>query len=333
MIDEIGNAPGEDVGNHTFSLRWYGCENFYNSCVMGRPEYSDDDGPMFTTIDQGFAELSNRLLHRTRNRELSLGISLGECRETFHFIAGAMSRIAKSYRLLKRGHIVRSLQTLTGMKSTKLRDIIQGASSAWLAYVYGLKPLVNDVSDMVRVLDKGLRTSEGLLSARVSFSVPVDASMSRTYDSGEHFTKRALGSVIFTGRLWYKIDNPTLYTLEQVGLINPAEVLWELIPFSFVVDWFVPVTNYLVNILPPQGVRFVDGYLYAKGRGKWIHNHFYPTFGSRRNLSLSAEVDTTFKVRRVLNGFPTYQVRVPDLSLSKDKVISALALLVQAARR
>jgi hypothetical protein len=30
-----------------------------------------------------------------------------------------------------------------------------------------------------------------------------------------------------------------------LGLINPAVVAWELVPFSFLVDWFIPVGKFL----------------------------------------------------------------------------------------
>jgi hypothetical protein len=34
-------------------------------------------------------------------------------------------------------------------------------------------------------------------------------------------------------------------TLNDAGVLNPASVYWETIPFSFVVDWFVDVGGYL----------------------------------------------------------------------------------------
>ncbi len=43
------------------------------------------------------------------------------------------------------------------------------------------------------------------------------------------------------------ISNPNLYLANNLGLANPAIVVWELIPFSFVVDWFVTVGQFLEN--------------------------------------------------------------------------------------
>jgi hypothetical protein len=34
-------------------------------------------------------------------------------------------------------------------------------------------------------------------------------------------------------------------TAAQLGLLNPENVAWELLPWSFVIDWFIPIGQYL----------------------------------------------------------------------------------------
>jgi len=34
------------------------------------------------------------------------------------------------------------------------------------------------------------------------------------------------------------IEDPNVFRLNQLGFVNPAVIAWELVPFSFVVDWF-----------------------------------------------------------------------------------------------
>jgi hypothetical protein len=34
----------------------------------------------------------------------------------------------------------------------------------------------------------------------------------------------------------------------QLGLTHPGSVLWERLPWSFVVDWFIPIGTYLSNL-------------------------------------------------------------------------------------
>jgi hypothetical protein len=43
-------------------------------------------------------------------------------------------------------------------------------------------------------------------------------------------------------------NNVATITLASLGITNPLLVAWELVPFSFVVDWFLPIGNYLESL-------------------------------------------------------------------------------------
>jgi len=62
-------------------------------------------------------------------------------------------------------------------------------------------------------------------------------------------------------KAWLEVEasNTTLMRLEQFGLANPAALAWELIPFSFVADWFVGVGDYLNAQTALLGLTVVDG--------------------------------------------------------------------------
>jgi hypothetical protein len=60
-------------------------------------------------------------------------------------------------------------------------------------------------------------------------------------------------------RLDYVLANPALASLAQAGITNPLEVAWELVPFSFVADWFFPVGAYLGSLDADFGWSFKGG--------------------------------------------------------------------------
>lgn len=62
----------------------------------------------------------------------------------------------------------------------------------------------------------------------------------------------------------FKINNPDLLLPAKVGLTNPLSVAWELIPFSFVVDWFLPIGKYLDALDVPLLYTFTDKILVNK---------------------------------------------------------------------
>jgi hypothetical protein len=55
-------------------------------------------------------------------------------------------------------------------------------------------------------------------------------------------------------KVWCELSSPHLSELQQLGLTNPALVAWELVPFSFVFDWFIQVGDWLTGLTALQGV-------------------------------------------------------------------------------
>jgi hypothetical protein len=279
-------------------------------------------------LSDHIGEVSNRLLSKVRNREIDLGVSLGEYRETASFVAGAMVKTAKSFRQLKQGNVSGALQTLTGKRNNRWADIPGAASNTWLAYSYGLKPLINDVSDAVKVLEKGLRDPARPVVVRASLVKPVSGFASNR----GYYHDSVKGSVCVSGKIEFWIENPALYTLEQVGFVNPLSVAWELVPFSFVVDWFAPVGDFLTNVIPPQGASFVGGCIAYHGEGTHVG---WTTIEEKQTPGWYTKMEQReiFKGRTPLTSFPRYSFKVPDLSLSRNQIASGMALLWQQLRK
>lgn len=270
------------------------------------------------------AIVTNRLLDKIRDQEIDLGVSLGEYRETAAFICGTMTKVFKSFRSFRRGNVSEALRTLTGRKNDAWRDIPGVASNAWLAYTYGLRPLVNDAYSAMKVLSKPDKAEVPIKTVRSSHRQEchlVTGYSTTTKDWVDY-------EINTSGQIQFVVTNPLIRTLDQLGLTNPLMVAWELVPFSFVVDWFLPVGKAIQGIVPPQGVRFVDGWVYHKARGKTIHTTFYQGKPPWNTRSESREFE---KRREILSAFPRYRVIVPDLSLSKTQIGSGLALLFQTS--
>lgn len=308
-----------------------GHDSFTGACYSGTLSTTTVriPGSIGYKLSDHIGEVSNGLLSKVRNREIDLGVSLGEYRETASFVAGAMVKTAKSYKQLKRGDVSGALQTLTGKRNNRWADIPGAASNTWLAYSYGLKPLVNDVSSAIKVLEKGLRDPSRPVVVRKSSTKSVHGSAEEL--SG-YYHDSISGSVRVSGKVEFWIENPVFYTLEQVGFVNPLSVAWELVPFSFVVDWFVPVGDFLTNVIPPQGVEFVSGCIAYCGTGTHVG---WTTIYERNTPGwyTSMEQREIFKERTPLTSFPRYSTKVPDLSLSKDQIASGMALLWQQLRK
>lgn len=91
----------------------------------------------------------------------------------------------------------------------------------------------------------------------------------RLSDSGNttvfDFTRRRRVSHAGHIRLDYLQSNgaPT-GAFSRLGITNPALIAWELLPWSFVADWFVPVGDYLSLLDATLGWDFQGGSFSAK---------------------------------------------------------------------
>jgi len=155
-------------------------------------------------------------------------------------------RLNRRYRhLLKRG------RWKLGKSKFQSPDFANFAAEKWLELQYGWIPLIGDMDTVMRLAIEGvLKTPKPLIQKRISTTKAV-----------------TLGNVLGQGtdtvdgnrRIGYDI---VLQLKDPVGLANYAfgvgsvvPAIWEAVPFSFVVDWFIPIGDWLKNISVPTGFR------------------------------------------------------------------------------
>lgn len=135
--------------------------------------------------------------------------------------------------------------------------------------------------------------------------------------------------------LRYAIDNRLHSFLGQTGFTNPVNLTWELLPYSFVVDWFLPIGPYLETLSAWGGLVFVDGF--QTDYGKRITSSSVNWSGS-----LPASPDTAeeaygsyfgqrVRLRRSrLTAFPTMKPPVLKNPFSVTHALNAIALMRSA---
>lgn len=191
-------------------------------------------------------------LHKNRAEFNSL-VTLAEGRDTVAMIGQTTSKLYSAYKSLRRGKFSDFATTLFPTDSSVVRSRLkrnwrrsrsknrkQFAEDAWLEYHYGWVPLLIDIDDGARYLANLLHDRRQLLTV----SGEGRKFFSETNDNGSVKTT-SFGSVRCKYCASYEISDPALFRASSAGLTNPASVVWELIPFSFVADWFVNVGGML----------------------------------------------------------------------------------------
>lgn len=120
--------------------------------------------------------------------------------------------------------------------------------------------------------------------------------------------------------------NPNAALLNRLGLINPATVVWDLIPWSFVVNMFLNVNDLVSSITDEVGYDVGN-----RSRTDTV-NTLTDVTAWRYNLAdnygwSSASVNRKYKVRSRVNDFaPSWQVKVPDLNWELAAIATSLVV-------
>lgn len=200
-----------------------------------------------------------KALSKLKGQQVNLAVAIGERAETAELLISTLSGLTQAARSLRKGNlrgVARGLG-LSKVHSPKGQTFPQ----KWLEYQYGWAPLYQDVFGAV----KELHQKDNEEPQRNSVSVHALMKNSKEdYRKGDynyargvsHYTKTDEGCFV---RLDYFLQNPFLQSLARLGITNPVEVAWELVPFSFVVDWFLPVGNYISAFDAALGFQFRGG--------------------------------------------------------------------------
>jgi hypothetical protein len=114
-------------------------------------------------------------------------------------------------------------------------------SDKWLEFQYGIMPIVFSIKDLI---DLNKRKHDIYSTTRQRFDIPIevtdpDGTSTHFYEVGA-----VSGSISLTGKSRY--SGEVLSNLLSGITINPFLTAWELVPYSFVVDWFVNVGDWLI---------------------------------------------------------------------------------------
>ena len=278
-----------------------------------------------------------KALNKLKDQDFHLGNFLAEADKTISMVESRARQIASAALAWRRRNprlwpLVRQWER--GRLPRHLWCKIPGS---WLELQYGWIPLMSDVWGAVHHLQKSSKRDIPYVIVRSGLS-----DQAETVVSKPGRTLGAIASCTFKTdlrvnvQLVYKLNSPVLQELSSLGLINPAEILWELLPYSFVVDWFLPIGSWLGSLTGDVGFSFVTGSLSRKAK---------MVFGGSRITAVTSsptvEVRTltppswtgareTF-VRTCYAGSPVPGLYVKN-PLSLTHVANAMSLLVQAFR-
>lgn len=285
---------------------------------------------------------SNKLLLAIKNQKVNLAQAFAERKQTVDLVASTATKIALALKATRKGNLVDAAKALgcdapkrasrRAAREARVRPnpTNKQMSRRWLELQYGWRPLVSDVyGSMESIADTG-KTPTPYYSVvarhivkRPFTNVVRDVSTELQVEKGTLYYKHQ-----YTVR--YSIDNPFTRSLSQLGITNPLLIAWELMPWSFVIDWFLPVGNAISSLDATVGCTFHSGIQSKTWKVMGEATLTYRT----RNSSQVIEGNVTRGMQRfqtsrsLLSSFPTPSLPSFKNPLGFDHVANAIALLL-----
>lgn len=269
----------------------------------------DGDSSVFgawcPNTQNGYANAINETAHELRSKvsdQALWAVNLAEYNESVRMMTQRLIQLGRFARAVSRRDFGGIVTSLGLAPSTPRRPLRKRAADTWLEYSFGWKPLIQDVYSTLDLLQNPIK------------AIKVDAKRSYNVAYTETFRSRVVYGIDFCrSGCEVSVSNPNLYLANNLGLVNPAVVVWELIPFSFVVDWFANVGQFLSSGTDWLGLTVTKPYCsfgtrrtsiaQDVSRGPWVMSASYmQRMDSLAGVSLIVRPSRLWGWRRAANA-------------------------------
>jgi len=283
------------------------------------------------------------------NSAAQLAVDAAERAKTYAMVFNRVNQIRQMARALRKLDF-RTAADQLGLSAAQRHRYREMYPNAWdkskagsksfadlfLEWHFGWSPLIGTFGDVQDILEKDFAPVTVRASAKTDYQwvFRTDSGGSWSWTQGASFSgtcRVAMGCTV-------KVSNPNLYLAARLGLTNPLAVAWELVPFSFVVDWFGTFGTYLSSMSDFHGLTVTNGWTSRKseigGRSYLWNKTSDPLYGGWEMVSTTRN----FKRTVGLTG-PAVQLKRAQryvfsnrLDTAQTRAAVSVALLVQTLR-
>lgn len=324
--------------------------NFRNYSWRGYPYYliPSLDAPGVEAISFARNQAIRKFIQRVNEARTSIegGQLIGEWKETVQAITNPLGALRK----FTVRHVINSKKKLRRHKRRRGKDFSKALADTYLEFVFGWIPLVKDVKYAI----------DGLLDRFGQPDAKRISAHGQTYYNGSSFESicftdnfiQVYQSVINRSNVDYRITasvktgavNGVRSVPATLGLLPERFIptVWELIPYSFVVDYFVNIGDIIASYAFQRSVinwGFTSYKYYTENQYSGVAWRisggpagYYPSV-KRINSVYARGGDATVRTSSYARGALNHESLMPDLSIhlpfSNKAWINIEAILTQ----
>lgn len=281
-----------------------------------------------TSFDSNLLDQANLKALSSFNRmDLDLGTAWKEREKTVELVRDVATIGVKAMQAIKQRN-GRKLLDVLGLNHHGARG--RGVVDSYLTYHYGMKPLLQDVAGVVQVLTR-LPSGMWRVQAKGTHSASGSGKYAEEVYSypwfGESTYRENAKAVLSATPRPLTREEDRLWAL---GLDNPLNTAWETTPFSFVVDWLVPVGDWLQAL---NSIKYYTGWVSVLTQFRKdvaTYTGWQATNGSTSGSSSLSGEGTSVRMLRRISGIPLAGLPIKD-PRSLGHMAKALSLMASMA--
>lgn len=197
------------------------------------------------------AQCYSKLRGKLYKGSAALGVTLGSMKQSrdmiaqrYAFLTSRATSIAQSIiQMEKRG----------GKLTTKNLERLAGFH---LEIIFGWTPLLADIHAATTSVIQLADVREWISTSARAHGEWSESHQSTTSSYGINYATAS--KISYSAGV--RIKNPNTWLAERAGLLNPATVAWDLVPWSFVVNMFVNTGQLVQQVTDFAGLEFADIY-------------------------------------------------------------------------
>lgn len=277
-------------------------------------------GQVVTEMEIAKSRAASNLRMSIKDMTWNAATTAGELGQTLSFLVSCSRDLGRAYSLARKGDLLglSDLYHKYDYRGKRRKPAYRRVNNAYLQWRYAVRPLVHDLDDMLHELYRS-RVVPRVIKARGSATENVYKILQQDNPGTGNRLVIRTGTVRCKYVFYYRETGLASWT--HLGWTNLPALLWELTPYSFVVDRFLPIGTYLSGLDALTGVEILNGYLVTK-----YDFVVSGTFRDGRVIASTREYN-----REVVTSIPDQPLpgwQVPARGLP-EFVLDALALLTQ----